>query len=131
MSKVFAHRGFSGRYPENTMLAFEKAVELGVDGIELDVHLSKDGELVIIHDEKVDRTCNGTGKVKCTKCGGEGWSINDSGFAYTICACTSCGGSGYHSDVDQNFQRVANSSHPGYRRGSGQMTCPDCGGVGH
>ena len=64
MSKVFAHRGFSGRYPENTMLAFEKAVELGVDGIELDVHLSKDGELVIIHDEKVDRTCNGTGKVK-------------------------------------------------------------------
>ena len=46
------------------MLAFEKAVELGVDGIELDVHLSKDGELVIIHDEKVDRTCNGTGKVK-------------------------------------------------------------------
>lgn len=64
MSKVFAHRGFSGRYPENTMLAFEKAVELGVDGIELDVHLSKDGELVIIHDEKVDRTCNGIGKVK-------------------------------------------------------------------
>ena len=64
MSKVFAHRGFSGRYPENTMLAFEKAVELGVDGIELDVHLSKDGELVIIHDEKVDRTCNGIGMVK-------------------------------------------------------------------
>lgn len=64
MSKVFAHRGFSGKYPENTMLAFEKAVELGVDGIELDVHLSKDGEMVIIHDEKVDRTCNGTGKVK-------------------------------------------------------------------
>ena len=59
-----AHRGFSGRYPENTMLAFEKAVEAGCDGIELDVHLSADGELVIIHDEWVDRTTNGTGTVK-------------------------------------------------------------------
>ena len=43
MSKVFAHRGFSGRYPENTLLAFRKAIEAGCDGIELDVHLSKDG----------------------------------------------------------------------------------------
>ena len=46
MSKIFAHRGFSGKYPENTMLAFEKAVEIGVDGIEMDVHLTKDNELV-------------------------------------------------------------------------------------
>ncbi len=61
--KVFAHRGFSGRYPENTMLAFEKAVEAGADGIELDVHLSADGEVVIIHDELVDRTTDGTGLV--------------------------------------------------------------------
>lgn len=59
----FAHRGFSGEYPENTMLAFKKAIEAGVDGIELDVHFSKDGELVIIHDEHIDRTCNGTGRV--------------------------------------------------------------------
>ena len=59
MSKVFAHRGWSGKYPENTMLAFEKAIELGVDGIELDVHMSADRQLVIIHDETVDRTCNG------------------------------------------------------------------------
>lgn len=66
MVKNFAHRGFSGKYPENTMLAFRKAVEEpGCDGIELDVHLSKDGEVVIIHDEKIDRTCvNGTGLVK-------------------------------------------------------------------
>jgi len=64
MSKVFAHRGFSGRYPENTLLSFQKAVELGVDGIELDVHLTKDGELVVIHDETVDRTCAAHGKVK-------------------------------------------------------------------
>ena len=64
MSKVFAHRGWSGKYPENTMLAFEKAVELGVDGIELDVHLSGDRQLVIIHDETVDRTTNGKGFVK-------------------------------------------------------------------
>ena len=64
--KNFAHRGFSGNYPENTMLAFEKACNVkGCDGIELDVHFSKDGELVIIHDEWVDRTStNGKGFVK-------------------------------------------------------------------
>lgn len=64
MSKIFAHRGFSGKYPENTMLAFEKAVEIGADGIELDVHLTKDNELVIIHDEDIKRTCDGEGLVR-------------------------------------------------------------------
>ena len=64
MSGIFAHRGFSGKYPENTMLAFEKAVEIGVDGIELDVHLTKDNEIVIIHDEDIKRTCDGEGLVK-------------------------------------------------------------------
>lgn len=64
MTKNFAHRGFSGKYPENTMLAFEKALEVGVDGIELDVQLSKDNEIVIIHDETIDRTSNGKGFVK-------------------------------------------------------------------
>ena len=64
MSKIFAHRGFSGKYPENTMLAFEKAVEIGVDGIELDVHLTKDNEIVIIHDEDIKRTTDGEGLVK-------------------------------------------------------------------
>ena len=64
MSKVFGHRGFSGNYPENTMLSFRKAVEAGVDGIELDVHLTKDNRLVIIHDETIDRTSNGSGHVK-------------------------------------------------------------------
>ena len=64
MSKIFAHRGYSGNYPENTMLAFQKAVELAVDGIEFDVHLTKDNQLVIIHDETIDRTSNGSGWVK-------------------------------------------------------------------
>lgn len=63
MTKNFAHRGFSGKYPENTMLAFKKAIEAGADGIELDVQLTKDGEVVIIHDETIDRTTNGTGAV--------------------------------------------------------------------
>lgn len=63
MTKNFAHRGFSGKYPENTMLAFEKAIAEGVDGIELDVQLTKDGEVVIIHDETIDRTTNGKGYV--------------------------------------------------------------------
>lgn len=64
MTKVFAHRGFSGKYPENTMLAFQEAAKTGCMGIELDVQLSKDGEVVIIHDEKLDRTTNGTGLVR-------------------------------------------------------------------
>lgn len=54
--KIIAHRGFSGVYPENTMLAFRKAIEIGADGIELDVHLSKDGQVMIIHDEALKRT---------------------------------------------------------------------------
>ena len=45
MSKIFAHRGYSGKYPENTMIAFKKALECEVDGIELDVQLTKDGEV--------------------------------------------------------------------------------------
>ncbi|MGH0052601.1 MAG: glycerophosphodiester phosphodiesterase [Sphaerochaetaceae bacterium] len=61
--KIYAHRGYSGCYPENTMLAFQKALEAGSDGLELDVQLTKDGELVVIHDETVDRTTNRTGRV--------------------------------------------------------------------
>ncbi len=64
MTENFAHRGFSGEYPENTMLAFRKAVEAGADGIELDVHFTKDKEVVVIHDEKIDRTTDGTGEVE-------------------------------------------------------------------
>ena len=62
--KVFAHRGASAYAPENTLPAFALAARQGADGIELDVHLSKDGELVVIHDETLDRTTNGTGAVK-------------------------------------------------------------------
>lgn len=62
--RVFAHRGFSGRYPENTMLAFQKAYEVGCDGIELDVQLTKDDVIVIMHDETIDRTTNGTGNLR-------------------------------------------------------------------
>ena len=58
-----AHRGANSLAPENTLAAFRKAVELGSDGFELDVQFSKDGKLVVIHDEKVDRTTNGKGLV--------------------------------------------------------------------
>lgn len=63
-TKVFAHRGASQYAPENTLEAFRLAMEQGADGIELDVHRSADGELVVIHDEKLDRTTNGQGLVK-------------------------------------------------------------------
>ncbi|KIL45931.1 glycerophosphodiester phosphodiesterase [Jeotgalibacillus campisalis] len=63
MSQIFAHRGASGLYPENTMKAFKEAEKTGCDGIELDVQRTKDGHLVVIHDETVNRTTNGTGMV--------------------------------------------------------------------
>jgi glycerophosphoryl diester phosphodiesterase len=63
MTKNIAHRGFSGTYPENTLLAFQKALEIGSDGIEFDVHLTKDGIPVIHHDELLDRTTNGVGLI--------------------------------------------------------------------
>ena len=62
--KVVAHRGYSGRYPENTMLAFQKAVEAGCDEIELDVQLTKDDVVVVLHDERIDRTTDGAGYVR-------------------------------------------------------------------
>ena len=62
-TKVWAHRGASGYRPENTMEAFELAIKQGADGIELDVHTSADGQLIVIHDETVDRVTDGTGLV--------------------------------------------------------------------
>jgi len=61
--RVIAHRGASGQAPENTLAAFQKAIELGANYVELDVHLSKDGEVIVIHDATLDRTTNGIGKV--------------------------------------------------------------------
>ncbi len=64
MSRVWAHRGASGEFPENTMIAFQEAINQKVAGIELDVHLSKDGYAIICHDETLNRTTNGTGFIK-------------------------------------------------------------------
>src|SRR5689334_12883384 len=61
---AIAHRGGSALRPENTLLAFDHAASLGVDGFECDVQLSRDGEAVVIHDPTVDRTTDGTGAVK-------------------------------------------------------------------
>jgi glycerophosphoryl diester phosphodiesterase len=60
---IYAHRGLSGRFPENTLLAFREALAAGVDGIELDVHVGSDGIPVVIHDRDVSRTTNGSGYV--------------------------------------------------------------------
>jgi glycerophosphoryl diester phosphodiesterase len=60
---AIAHRGGAGLWPENTLYAFERAAALGVDVIETDVHVTADGELVIFHDEGVERTTDGTGRV--------------------------------------------------------------------
>lgn len=63
-SLILAHRGASAYAPENTIIAFKKAIEMGADGFELDIHLSKDGSLIVIHDESVNRTTNGSGFIK-------------------------------------------------------------------
>lgn len=64
---VFAHRGVSAHAPENTLAAFKQALELNTDGIELDVSLTADGHIVVIHDSLINRTTNGTGMVKDLK----------------------------------------------------------------
>lgn len=64
LTEIFAHRGSKGSHPENTIPAFFAAVRAGADGIELDVQLTKDGVPVVIHDETVNRTTNGSGLVK-------------------------------------------------------------------
>ena len=61
---LLAHRGYSDKYPENTLIAFQKAIEDGFDGIETDVHKTKDGQLVLCHDERINRTSNGKGYIK-------------------------------------------------------------------
>ena len=63
MFLIIGHRGASGTEPENTLRSFRKAVDVGADGIELDVHTCATGELVVIHDHTVDRTTDGSGKV--------------------------------------------------------------------
>ena len=62
--EIIAHRGWSGRYPENTLLAFEKAMELPIDGIEFDLRRTADGEIVISHEPNVDMHSNGTGLIR-------------------------------------------------------------------
>lgn len=61
--QIIAHRGASGYKPENTLAAFQEAISLGADMIELDVYVIRSGEVVVHHDKKVDRTTNGTGNI--------------------------------------------------------------------
>ncbi|MDR3314027.1 MAG: hypothetical protein LBS96_06175 [Oscillospiraceae bacterium] len=63
MSLVISHRGANKEAPENTLPAFRRSLALAVDGFENDVHLTKDGHLVVCHDDSVDRTSNGTGLI--------------------------------------------------------------------
>ncbi len=61
---VIAHQGGDGIFPGDTLYAYEHAVALGADVLEMDAHITKDGEIVLMHDEKVDRTTNGTGLIE-------------------------------------------------------------------
>src|SRR5271154_304501 len=61
---IVAHRGASGHAPENTLAAFQRAVELGASFIETDLHLTRDARFVAIHDQNLERTTNGKGAVR-------------------------------------------------------------------
>ncbi|GFH41575.1 glycerophosphodiester phosphodiesterase [Lactococcus hodotermopsidis] len=63
-TQIFAHRGSKCNRPENTLSAFTEAIRVGSDGIELDVHLTRDQQLIVIHDESLERTTNGAGLVR-------------------------------------------------------------------
>lgn len=63
ITKCIAHRGLSGLYPENTLISFRKALEYNPDCLELDIHLTKDNQIVICHDTTLDRTTDGTGSI--------------------------------------------------------------------
>lgn len=85
---VIAHQGGDGIAPGNTMFAFQNAVDLGVDVLEMDLHITKDNILVLIHDETIDRTTNGSGEVESmtldeikTYDAGYDWS-NDEGVTF-------------------------------------------------
>jgi glycerophosphoryl diester phosphodiesterase len=81
---VIAHQGGDEIWPGNTMFAFQNAVDLGVDVLEMDLHITKDGALVLMHDETVDRTTNGTGEIEAMALAeleeldaGYDWSMDD------------------------------------------------------
>jgi len=64
MQKIYGHRGASAYAPENTLEAFSLAAKMGADGVELDVHLCKSGEIVVAHDERIDRVADGEGELR-------------------------------------------------------------------
>ena len=64
MTKITGHRGARNLWPENSMTGFRNVLDLGVDAIEFDVHLTDAGELVVIHDATLDRTTDRTGPVR-------------------------------------------------------------------
>jgi len=65
---ISGHRGYCAKYPENTLLSFQAAIELGVDMLELDLHLSADGVIMLMHDATLDRTTNGHGPLRAKTC---------------------------------------------------------------
>lgn len=62
--EIVAHRGYAAVHPENTMVAFRRSIQMGADTLEIDVHHSKDGIPVVIHDDSLDRTTTGTGRIR-------------------------------------------------------------------
>lgn len=100
-------------------------IVLSCDTVKTEVKVTLEGSIC--------PTCNGTGKVKCTKCGGRGYFSDHGHHGGEDRGCTRCGGGGSKSYDDGWWDLSFTPSYQdyGFRKGSGKMTCPDCGGTGH
>src|SRR5207344_689588 len=105
--QVFAHRGGAALRPENTLLAFDHGLSLGADGLEFDVHLSRDGVVVVHHDQTLDRTTDGAGAVAALTAAELGRL--DAAYHFGAPAFTyrgTAGGVPTLRDVLQRYQRI-------------------------
>ena len=85
---VQGHRGASALAPENTLAAFQKAIELGADGMEMDLQLTRDGAVVVIHDDTLDRTTDGHGRVADLSLAGSMRDLNENGLGINGLDCS-------------------------------------------
>lgn len=135
--QVEAPEGFTASYADGVLSVTAGANDGG----------KRSGEIVLTADDQsatisvsqqgnICQRCNGTGKVKCSRCGGRGYIIDGGGGDSGWHACTNCGGKGHverYTEYDDYLGYPVSQTYksPGYREGSGKMTCPVCGGSGH
>ena len=129
--QVEAPEGFTATYADGVLSVTAEANDGGKRSGEISLTADDQSATIAVSQKgNICPRCKGTGKVKCTKCGGKGKFICDSGFAYSVTACSSCGGFGLYTDAGDPYYDNT-TSRAGFRKGSGKVNCPACGGSGH